>query len=1032
MTAPFDGPGSRWFTIPAHRPFVDDLASVLYRRLTEDGAEALTDAIILTPTRRGARALAEGFVKAAGGKPVLLPQIRAVGDLDEGEPPFEPGAIALGLPPAVTPMRRRFELARLVVENQDAIGRDLDAPAALEMADALAGFMDSLFIEEVFHGADLGGLAGEHAKHWVQSARLLEIALKQWPARLEELGFIDPTERRVLLSKRLAQQWRDRPPAGPLIAAGSTGTAPATAELLAAVAGAPRGCVVLPGLDKNLADEAWAAIDDEPQHPQFGMKTLLGRHGLDRTDVREWPAGEGVADGLRGRARRRVINEALRPAEATADWLKVIETLEAERTETGVDPFHMGLEGLSVVSARTEDEAATAAALLMREALETPGKTCALVTPDQVLARRVSAHLARWGVEADSSAGAPLAGFPVGVLIGLLAELARDPAAPVTLLAALKNPLTRLGQDDAIREPGLAAFERWALRGPRRDGWPSIHALLKKRRGLDRDGREPTDEVVLALDRAEAFARAVEALVAPLGEPFGAGPVPLPQAARVLTRTLELFAADAGGDLGELWRGPAGQCASRLLAGLMEDSGALPPVDADAFHDTVMKLLAEETVRPGGATHPRLRVLGAIEARLVRADLLILAGLEEGSWPQGAPTDPFLSRPMRTKLGLPAPERKVGLSAHDFAQAACAPEVILLHSERRGGQPAVQSRWLWRLETLARGAGRSLPRRTDVLDWARALDAAESDPPVSLKPAEQPAPRPPLAARPRTLPVTQIESWVRDPYAVYARNVLKLFPLDRPDEPVDARTRGSAIHTAMEDFAEAWPRLAATERATTFADFYLTALRDAGAPPPTLTREQPLALRAGQWIANFEAERRLSPLEVLVERKVSLKLEGFDFTLTARADRIEVSRGQAHVIDFKTGAAPSKKEVQAGFNGQLPLTAAMLIRGGLPGVTGVAAGELLYVRVTGRDPAGKIEPRGMPGQPDKSFPSSEELVEHAWAGLHRLVGRFQDPSTPYRSRVAPQFIKHKSDYDQLARVHEWAVADDEAGPEAGA
>jgi ATP-dependent helicase/nuclease subunit B len=236
----------------------------------------------------------------------------------------------------------------------------------------------------------------------------------------------------------------------------------------------------------------------------------------------------------------------------------------------------------------------------------------------------------------------------------------------------------------------------------------------------------------------------------------------------------------------------------------------------------------------------------------------------------------------------------------------------------------------------------------------------------------------------------------------------------------------------MEDFAEAWPTLQPQARAETFAASYITALRTAGAPQPTLTRENPLALRAGQWIAGFELERRAGPVDVLVERKVSLELEGLGFTLTARADRIEIARGQAHVIDFKTGAAPSKKEVKAGFNGQLPLTAAMIARGGLPGVSGVEPGELLYVRVTGRHPAGEVEYRGRPGQPDKTFPASEELVENAWAGLHRLVRRYQQPIMPYRSRTAPQFIKYKSDYDALARVHEWAVADDEpAWPGAG-
>ncbi|MBX7248603.1 MAG: double-strand break repair protein AddB [Caulobacteraceae bacterium] len=1025
MIAPFDAEGSRWFSIAAHRPFVDDLARILFDHLSMEGPEALTDAIVLTPTRRGARSLAEAFVKAAGGQPVLLPQIRAVGDLDEGEPPFEPGAIALGLPPAVSPLRRRFELARLIAENAPAFERDLDTPAALEMADALAGFLDSLFIEERFHGADLGDLGGDHAAHWRQSARVLAIALERWPARLRELGLVDPTERRVMLSKRLAEQWRARPPATPLIAAGSTATAPATGELLAAVAGAPRGCVVLPGLDRNLADDAWAAIDREPQHPQFGLYRLLERNGLTREDVHPWPLAEGTAENLRGRARRRVINESLRPADATADWLSVIETMQAEAEETGVDPFGEGLEGLSVIEARTEDEAATVAALLMREALEEPDRTCALVTPDQGLARRVSAQLSRWGIEADSSAGAPLAGFPVGVLIAQAAELACDPAAPITLLGALKNPLVRLGMEEAERGQGLRAFERLGLRGPRRDGWPSLFRTLEGRRQPGRDGAAPSERTLRELDRAEAFAHAVHALIAPLHAAFGGGAIPAAEAARQLTETLQALAADAQGGFDALWSGPDGRCAAQLLAGVIAEGAALPPVTAQAFRDLIGSLLSDETVRPGRAAHPRLRILGAIEARLVRADRLILAGLEEGVWPQGAPVDPFLSRPMRRRLGLPSPERKVGLSAHDFAQAACAPEVVLLHTARRGGQPAVPSRWLLRLNTLVTGAGRQLPSRPELLEWARRLDAADAHAPSSLRPAPRPDPKPPLDARPAKLYVTQVETWVRDPYAVYARNVLGLRAMDRPDEAIDARARGTAIHAAMEGFAEAWPSLASEDRGRTFTELYLAELVKAGAPVKDLAREKPLAARAGAWIADFEMRRRRSGAHILVEREISLAIPDLNFTLAARADRIEIEDGLAHVIDFKTGGAPTSKQVRQGFAAQLPLTAAMLRRGGLADGGRPEPGELLYVRVTGRNPPGKIEERGRPGEAIRDQPASEDLAEAAWVGLLARIRDYADPERGYLSRTAPEQMKYRSDYDHLARVHEWRVVDED-------
>ncbi|HEV7384839.1 MAG TPA: double-strand break repair protein AddB, partial [Phenylobacterium sp.] len=470
MSAFFERAGPRWYTIPAHRPFARDLARGLFEALSPLGPEALADAVVLTPTRRGARALADAFIEAAGGRAVLPPQMRPLGDLEAGEPPFEPGDLALDLPAAIDPLRRRFELTRLVAELEPLIPGGLSsASAALDLADALGGFLDGLQIEEVAVGDRLAGLVdAELAEHWQVSRAFLEAALKAWPERLETLGVVDVSERRVRLLRRLADVWTASPPKGVLVAAGSTGTAIATRELLIAVAQAPRGSVVLPGLDQNLADTAWAKVD--VQHPQGALKRLLERAGIAKSDVDIWPAS--IAAASAGRWRLRIVNEALRPAEETADWLRVIAALRKEGAREGVDPIAEGLKGLSLVSARSEEEAATAVALLLREALETPERTAALVTPDQVLARRVTAKLARWGVVPDSSVGESLAGCRCGTLAGLVARAAVDPVDPVTLLGLLKHPFTRLGPSEA--------FERAALRGPRTRTWAELNARLVK------------------------------------------------------------------------------------------------------------------------------------------------------------------------------------------------------------------------------------------------------------------------------------------------------------------------------------------------------------------------------------------------------------------------------------------------------------------------------------------------------------------------------------------------------------------------
>lgn len=998
------GEGPRWFTIPAHRPFLRDLAEGVVQEIGDP--EALADVLLLTPTRRAARALAETFVGVAPGSALLAPRIRALGDLDGGEPPFEPGEIALMLPAAVEPGRRRFELARIVKAHEGVLGRELSAAGALEMADALAGLLDSLEIEEIEDAPEKieGLVEGELARHWERSRAFLGPALRDWRARLDELGLVDVAARQARLLRLLAEQWERSPPPYPVIAAGSMATAEAATHLLKVIAALPQGAVVLPGLDQDLADSAWMKVEE--QHPQGALRRLLERCQVARGEVQVWRAD---AD-RRGRWRRRVINEALRPAEATDDWIAAIAALR-EEAGPGEDPVALGLSGLSLVAAKDEEEAGAVAALLLREALETPGKTCALVTPDQTLARRVSARLARWGVVADSSAGAPLAGFAAGVLVALAARAAADPTDPVTLLGLVKHPLVRLGLAEDAYQRQVRALERYVLRGPRRDDWAGLNRALDRR---EREG-EPSEGRSAAIADARALLAQLEGWIAPLAAVFDAV-APVPEATRALVRTIEALAEDEGGDRGGLWAGPDGEAAAGLLAGLIRDGEALPPATALGFRDLIEALLAGETVRTGDPAHPRVQILGLIEARLVRADLLVLAGLEEGVWPRAPGIDPFLSRPMRATLGLPPPERRVGLSAHDFAQGASAPQVVLLHARRRDGSPAVESRWLWRLRTLARGAGVDIPGRDDVLAWARALDAPLVPAPATLRTAPRPNPKPPLQARPRKLPVTAVERWVRDPYAVYARTILGLRALDRPDAPVEAMLRGTAIHSAFERFALDHPDL---EQATAerFAGLLSDALAEAGMARAALPREHARARRMAEWVLEFERRRRPgATLAVEQSGQMVLARPGGDFTLTAKADRLELRGAHADILDFKTGLPPTRKQMDAGLSPQLTLTAAILASGGFG--ARMAARELVYVRVSGGRTPGEELVRAAEGE-------AEALAQAALEGLIRRIDLFDDPERGYTSWAAAQFIaRHESDYDHLARLWEWHVIGD--------
>ncbi len=1014
---PFMNPGPRWFSIPAHRPFLDDLASGVLAWLGEASPETLSDAIILLPNRRAARAFATSLASQAGDRPVLLPQVRPLGDLEEDEPPFSPGALGLDLAPAMAPLTRRFELARMIVETFDS---DLSPLRALELADALGGFLDSCAIEEISDFERISDLVeADLAQHWQESARFLKLAVEEWPRRLGAMGLVDPAWRRARLLRLLAQQWREDPPLGPVIAAGSTGTAPAAADVLAAVASAPRGCVVLPGLDLDLDPSAWSLVADDEQHPQSALKRLLDRHGVPRETVGRWfRAPIDPTTEYFGLARQRLLNEALRPADATADWRDRIDTLRSEPRPIGSpDPVAAGLEGLSVATLRTEEDAAAAIALMMREALERPGETCALVTPDLELGRRVRARLERWGITADDSSGSPLSRLPAGVLLDLCARWLVDPLKPRTLLGLLKHPLVTLGQASPRANSSL---ERHALRGARPRTWSDIETRLEAARQPRSGGTPPSAARLELIEQTLQLTEALKVLSVQAAEIFqDEQTAPLDIAATELVRLAEALCGPG------LWAGPDGEAAASLMTAVIAAGPSLGRVSRQDLADLVQGILESETVRTGGANQPRLRILGAMEARLVRADLMILAGLEEGVWPRAAPTDPFLSRPMRKALGLPPPERRPGQSAQDFVQAACARQAVLVHVERRGGQPSVRSRWLWRLEMLVRGAYDpvaspvTLAAPLAMIQIARALDEPPQGP---ARYARRPAPTPPVDRRPRSLPVTSIERWVRDPYAVYADRILGLKKLDRPDADAEALARGNAIHRAIERIVLTWPDVLPDDCSGQIEGFLLEALGEAGFEDHAMAREAPLARNCALWLTRWERERRASGATLLIEQSGQTEFEApaGPFTLSARADRIELTANGAAVIDFKTGQTPSVKQVAQGYSPQLTLTAAILAEGGFSGVPPTQATELLYIKLTGRRPAGTVVEAS---KTSKSQPlEAAALATEQYESFKAWVAHFDDETTPYASWLAPQFMgTFGGNYDHLARVWEWFV-----------
>jgi len=974
----------RVFTIPAGVAFADAFAQGLLKRAGDDPL-ALAATTILLPTRRAIRALSDAFLRVTGGKALLLPRLLALADLD-GDQDLLGGP---DLPPAIDPLQRHLILARLVM----ARGGDFAvAPdQALRLAQALADLIDEVETEQVDF-ARLKELAPEtFAGHWQATIEFLRIVTENWPAILEQSGAIDPARRRVLAMTARAAAWAADPPSDPVIAAGFIAADPALADIIAAVAGMKRGMVVLPGLDQLLDNEGWDAVG--ATHPQWGMKRLLTHIGVDRKAVEPWPDAEEAA-----LPRAQLLSEALRPAETTAAW----------RTGPGIDPT--ACSGLARIDCATVGEEAEVIALTMREALETPARTAALVTADRALARRVAAALKRWGIEVDDSAGQPLGDTPVGVWLRLLAEAATGDYAPRLLLAMLKHPLAAGGLPVETMRRRIRLLERIVLRGPRPGpGLKGIRAVLEQVE-LDKfDHPDDRQELRAWLDDLE---RRLEPLTAILASKHA-------DLSQLLMRHAEVAEAlaetpDEAGAL-RLWRGQDGEAAADLFVRLNGAAGAdFPPVAVDRYPAVLSALMAGIAIRPLYGVHPRLAIWGLIEARLQRADLLILGGLNEGSWPPQPGDEPWMSRPMRDRFGLPPLEVKIGEAAQDFALAAAGPQVLMTRALRVDGAPSVPARFLSRLETLLEGSGLELPHgmAASWRGWAEELDR-----PDIVAPTAAPEPRPPVAARPRRLSVTAIELWRRDPYALYAQRILKLRPLDPLDADPGAAERGEIIHHALDQFISRHPdRLPVDALAALIAEGR-EAFGDTMGHPSVAAFWWPRFERVAAWFVTFELARRqagIQPLKTEIKGGLLIETDGEPFHLTAKADRIDrLPDGRLAILDYKTGRPPAAQSVKDGFAPQLPLEAVIADQGGFSDLPASTTGELAYLRLTGGNPPGEFLPALGRDAPD-------EAIANAWEGLTELIATYDKPDQPYRALIRAEFA-FAGDYDHLSRLDEWAI-----------
>jgi ATP-dependent helicase/nuclease subunit B len=1045
----------RVFNIPASAPFLPTLIAALRNGELVPGFAPrdpleLARATLYLPTKRACRMAREAFLEALEVDAAVLPRIVPLGSIDEDEFAFaETAGDPLELPPAIGGYERRALLAKLILawashpDIRGSAGAPLVAnspSAAFALAAHLARLIDDVTTRQV-SWQKLDELVPDALDpYWQYTLKFLKIAREHWPQVLQTRGAIEPAARRDKLIEAEANRLRAKPD-GPVIAAGSTGSMPSTATLIATIATLPHGAVVLPGLDTDLDEASWqlvAGSDSVPPaagHPQFTMQALLTRMELQRSDVKV--LGASIFD------RREVLtSEALRPAATTDQW-----PARLARNEVA-SRIAAGLNGLTLIEAANAEEEALAIAVALREAVET-GKSAALVTPDRALARRVAAALARWNITAEDTGGEPLPATPAGVFARLAAEIALNGLAPVPLLALLKHPLLRLGRAAHGWDRGITAIERAVLRGPRprADCAGLAQALAATRNEWDRLKRKEPSEIHPSDARALLFADDFDAAAELVGL-LGPALAPLEQRAReknLAFSTLALLHRDAVAALSsnsfrEASRtalGDASRPAGTIAAFEGEDGHALDEAfeeiaaqsdEADMaiapqdYLELFAAVAADRTVHRTRAADGRVRIYGVLEARLVEADRMILGGLVEGTWPPDVGSDPWLSRPMRHRLGLDLPELRIGLRAHDFAQLLGGPDVFLTRATKLGGAPTVASRFLQRLAAVAGPGWKGAQKQGETyLAWARMLD----QPSGAAKPVTRPAPKPPRDTRPISLSVTEIETWLRDPYSIYAKHVLRLQPLEEVDTPPGARDRGTVIHGAIAEFTESYKDKLPDDplgELLRLGEKYFAPLKDF---PEARAFWWPRYLRIARWFVDFEQGRRagLAKLDAEIRGAIDIAAGARTFKLRARADRIErLPDGRYAILDYKTGQVPTAPQVRSGLAPQMTLEGAILRQGGFGDLPPGEIAEFMYVQLRGGDPPGEPKPIAW-----KDTTPDEQAVA-ALRRLTKVVTEFEKETQGYPSKERPMFMRRRGgDYDHLARVREWSLFGMEEG-----
>ena len=1011
------------FSISSGAPFLRSLRDALFDGSLYDDWDirtnplTLSDLTIYLPTRRAVQFLKE--ILAEEHEALVLPDIRPLADAstrdifedvrsaasdDAAETALSSNARVLILSELVAQWHKSLVAAMAADENGTHRIIGGTSSEFFHLAQELASLLDTFTIHGVDAKALKAAFPADQDKFWELTHKFMSIVLREWPGILAEANLADPVRLHEVNIAELTARIENKSLQKRIIIAGSTGSMPSTARLIRAVAHAPLGRVILPGIDFHSADADFpkhGADDVHWGHPQFIMARLTALIGIQRSEIKR--LGK---PGERRARREWLAAHALMPAEATAAWHSEI----SEKSES----IAMALAGCALIEARDEEEESKAIACAIRETLENPRATVALVTPDRSIVDRIKPVLDRWSIPFHDSADTPCARTSAGTLLITLAEWMAYPHHPETVCAMLAQPDTEfcLSRDEVTQIHAYLEMRSF------RDAAPpaTIDQFFSLLEGTEPGGHEQNfplrGESVNFADGCKALATDMRHFAQKNAAVVRGDPLPIRQLIEAHLELATLATAQRHGSLPEDVAAIT-QDTLETLRGMDALSLTLTAADYARILPTLLGRRHQPLV-PQSAGH--VHIFGLLEARLMEADLIILAGLNEQGWPPQPDADAFITRGMRNTLGLPQLEQSIGQTAHDFVQSLTAADrVIISRSNKDKGTPTIASRFLQRIAAFAgpdNAAWSAMARRgRRYMQWAQQLDATE------IAPASRPSPVISADMMPRRISVTDAEIILRDPYAFFARKILKLEEPGLWNRLPEAQLRGIIVHEAV-------ARLAQAEALDPFAlhrwEAEIDAILEIQRLPDALRLFwRPGLYRLGEFFTAWHGSRITGARRVTVEVKGALQLAvapQLEILLSGRADRIEMHDDFAAIIDFKTGAVPTRKAAESGLSPQLLIEAAMAAEGAFGADHARKPVQaLLYLGLkiaTGEGKESAIfpdRPQDIPdisGQHLRAFRT--RLERHALGELGFISRRF-----PMNERISGA-------YDHLARVAEWS------------